>query len=40
MTIEFRKNMYQITAIFNPGFNNEMLILTGTRGDSLKDSEI
>ena len=40
MTIEFRKNMYQITAIFNPGFNNEMLILTGTRGDSLKASEI
>lgn len=33
--IMFRNKMYNVTAIFNPGFNNERLILTGTRDDSL-----
>lgn len=34
MYVEFQKRVYQITAIFNPGFDNEMLILTGERDNS------
>lgn len=34
MTIEFRNKEYEITSIFNPGFNDEMLILTGERKNS------
>lgn len=40
MSIIFRKNIYQITAIFNPGFDNKTLILTGERNDSLGDATI
>lgn len=34
MYVEFQKRVYQITAIFNPNFENEMLILTGERDNS------
>ena len=34
MSIEFRNKDYEITAIYNPGFNDEMLILTGERKNS------
>lgn len=34
MYIEFQKRIYQVTAIFNPGFENRMLILTGERENS------
>lgn len=34
MVVEFRNKEYEITAIYNPGFNNEMLILTGERKNS------
>lgn len=37
MSIEFNGKIYQVTGIFNPGFNNEMLILTGERDDSRGD---
>lgn len=37
MIIMFKDKVYQITGIFNPGFNNEMLILTGEREDSRGD---
>lgn len=38
MYIEFQKRTYQITAIFNPNFANEMLILTGERDNSRGNS--
>lgn len=34
MSVEFRGKDYEITAIYNPGFNDEMLILTGERKNS------
>lgn len=34
MSIEFMDKRYAITAIFNPGFKNETLILTGERDTS------
>lgn len=34
MSIEFMGKMYAITAIFNPRFENKMLILTGERDTS------
>ena len=37
MSIIFRDQEYQITAIFNPGFRDEKLILTGERQQSRGD---
>ena len=34
MFIIFKDQEYQITAIFNPGFRDETLVLTGTRQQS------
>ena len=33
--ISFRGKVYNVKAIFNPGFNNVTLVLTGERDDSL-----
>lgn len=40
MSIDFRNKKYQITAIYNPEFKDEMLILTGERNDSLEATTI
>ena len=34
MLIKFNGNDYQVSSIYNPGFRNEMLILTGERHNS------
>lgn len=34
MSVEFMDKRYAITGIFNPGFQNKMLILTGERDTS------
>lgn len=38
MFIIFRDQEYQITAIFNPGFRDETLVLTGERQQSRGDA--
>lgn len=38
MYIVFKGNEYQITAIFNPGFSDETLVLTGERQQSRGES--
>lgn len=38
MYVEFQNKLYQITGIFNPNFENIMLILTGERDNSRGNS--
>lgn len=37
MYVSFQGRVYDITAIYNPGFENRMLILTGERDNSRGD---
>lgn len=38
MYVKFQEKLYQIKGIFNPGFENKMLVLTGERDNSRGDN--